>query len=967
MDGGHQLSRARTGDPVRDDPVRNDPVRNDPVRNDPVGSDPVAEGILAVSRALFAKTGEVFFRTLVTELTRALEVDHAIVAEFVEGATGERTVRTLAVAGREGSRDNFVCAITGTPFEPTSTSELFGELFYVERDIRQHFPHDECLVKLGVESYLGAPLNSATGQVLGLVAILHSQPLPNPQFAETLSRIFIHQASAELERWRAGASALHLLREQLFDRLPIDLAIFDLEGRFQYVNPSSVRDPEMRAWLIGKTEIDYCSKRQLDPALAQRRAHYRQQALVSGQPLRFAETFPGRDGVERRFVRSFFPVTHREGEVTQLIGWGIDMTEQLRAEEALRQRERYFSSLIQHSLDLITVLDGEGNVQFESPSAEWVIGFTPQERLHTRAADAVHPEDQQTFLSLLLPPADPTGPVPSIEYRHRHKNGGWRILESRATYQLDDPVVCGIVVHSRDMTERKGAEDAVRKSEERYRRLFEQSKDVVYMSSPEGQLLDINQAGVELLGYDSKESLLKVDLGRDVYVDPWQRHKLLDKLAEQGFVRDYEAQLKVRTGKILNVLVTSSAVRDARGEVVAFLGILRDVTTQRQLEEQLRQSQKMEAVGRLAGGLAHDFNNLLTAINGYGELLQYQLPQDDPRRTFIDEICNAGRRATELTAKLLTLSRRKAVSPRVIDLNRMVQQLQNLLHRLIGEDIDLVTDLDLRLGRVRVDPGQMEQVLLNLAINARDAMPNGGRLTIATRNLDLDAAVYGQQPEVALGSYVSLTVTDNGVGMEPEVQEHIFEPFFTTKSKGKGTGLGLSTAYATVQQSGGYIAVNSKLGEGTTFEVVLPRIEDPPTSDEPLAVETLRQGDETILLVEDDPAVRRLVHRILSRQGYTVLEAATPNAALAQGGNVDLLVSDVVMPAMSGPDLATRLRERHPQLKVLFISGYTDDKFKDQPGLQNTEYIVLQKPFNAHVLSEKVRDVLDASKRRQKT
>lgn len=642
-----------------------------------------------------------------------------------------------------------------------------------------------------------------------------------------------------------------------------------------------------------------------------------------------------------------------------------DISDRCRAEEALREREQYYRSIIHHSLDVITILDAEGKVTFESPSVEWVIGYLPEERLGQRAVSFVHPDDQGAFEILLEPQPDWSGPAPLIEARCRHKLGGWRVCEFRATNQLDDPAVQGIVMHSRDVTERKRAEETVRKSEEKYRRLFEQSKDVVYMSSPQGRLLDINQAGMKLLGFGSKEELLRIDLGRDVYAEPQQRENLITELEEKGFVRDYEVRLKIRDGEISNVLVTSSAVRDDQGEIIAYLGILRDVSLQRQLEDQLRQSQKMEAVGRLAGGLAHDFNNLLTAINGYGELLQQQLPKGDPLRTYIDEICNAGSRAADLTSKLLTLSRRKVVSPRVVDLNGMVRQLQNLLRRLIGEDIELITELDPQLSRVRIDPGQMEQVLLNLAINARDAMPSGGRLILATREIELETGY--PQSQVGPGPCARLSVSDTGVGMAAEVLQHIFEPFFTTKSQGKGTGLGLSTAYATVQQCGGHIAVESALNQGTTFHIYLPPVDGKITREiEAPVVSEPRKGDETILLVEDDPAVRRLVHRILDQQGYRVFEASNANAALelidSLEEKIDLLVSDVVMPLMSGPELAERIVVRCPEMQVLFISGYTDDRFKGQHGLSESQHVVLQKPFSAQVLGERIREILDAAK-----
>ncbi len=382
----------------------------------------------------------------------------------------------------------------------------------------------------------------------------------------------------------------------------------------------------------------------------------------------------------------------------------------------------------------------------------------------------------------------------------------------------------------------------------------------------------------------------------------------------------------------------------------------------RKSEDQLVQAQKMEAVGRLAGGLAHDFNNLLTAINGYTDLI-LRLTEDDRLQTYVGEIKKAGKRAAELTSKLLALNRPPPSLQRVVDLNQVVLNLESLLRRLIGEDVELVTRLDPDLGRVRMDPGQLEQVLLNLAVNARDAMPTGGRLVLESINVR-----QGSDRPIDLSAehYVCIVVSDNGIGIEADVRKHIFEPFFTTKEVGKGTGLGLSTVYAAVTQNQGHIEVDSTPGAGTTFRIYLPsadgEVEARPARRE---VATPERGDEQILLVEDDATVRKLVSELLRQQGYDVLAAEHPAHALELVESLDceieFLVTDVVMPGMSGPALAERLSKRFPRMKILFISGYTDSLVL-RHGLMDAEHVMLQKPFDGTMLASKVRELLDQSR-----
>jgi nitrogen-specific signal transduction histidine kinase/ActR/RegA family two-component response regulator len=381
------------------------------------------------------------------------------------------------------------------------------------------------------------------------------------------------------------------------------------------------------------------------------------------------------------------------------------------------------------------------------------------------------------------------------------------------------------------------------------------------------------------------------------------------------------------------------------------------------LQEQLRQSQKMEAIGSLAGGIAHDFNNLLTVIKGYSELSRIGLKEGDTLRGNIDEIQNATERAASLTRQLLAFSRRQVMEMKVLDLNTILRGLDKMLHCVIGEDIELVTLLAEDLGRARADVGQIEQVIMNLAVNAKDAMPSGGKLTIETANVELDESYARSHVDVKHGHYVMFSVSDTGVGMSPEVRERIFEPFFTTKKKGKGTGLGLSTTYGIVKQSDGNIWVYSKLGKGTTFKIYLPRVDEPLEEiKKEVLKEELPRGNETILIVEDEEEVRKLAGKILERQGYRILEASQGDDALRisekHGVPIDLILVDVIMPGMSGSELAKHLKSPHPKMKVLYMSGHTDDAILHHGVLEKgVNYI--QKPFTMDRLARKVREALD--------
>ncbi|HTY40930.1 MAG TPA: PAS domain S-box protein [Thermoanaerobaculia bacterium] len=510
--------------------------------------------------------------------------------------------------------------------------------------------------------------------------------------------------------------------------------------------------------------------------------------------------------------------------------------------------------------------------------------------------------------------------------------------------------------------ERKRAQQAIRESEERYRLLFERNLAGVYRMTLVGRILECNDALARIFGYASQDELLDRDMAV-LYPDGRQRRAFFDALLRARSLSNFEMRGERRDGGTAWTLQSAALLADEQAGEVLVEGTVVDITERRRLEDQLRQAQKMEGIGQLAGGIAHDFNNLLTTVLGYSDMALSQLSPHDPIREDIAEIRKAGERASNLTRQLLAFSRKQVFEPRVVDLNALLADSSRMLARLIGEHIRLETDLEPDLGNIRADPGQVEQVIVNLVVNARDAMPGGGVLRLRTGNADVDAGSSRRHFGIAPGRYVVMSVVDTGVGIDAETQKRIFEPFFTTKETPRGTGLGLATVYGIVSQSGGQIFVESAPGQGSTFAIYLPRVEEPAASAAAPAAPALHRGSETILLVEDEDAVRSLTRRCLETAGYTVLPAANAEEALAVAarleGRLDLLLTDVVMPGASGPELSRRLLERRPGTRVLYVSGYTDASMVSHVAI-DAGASFLQKPFTPETLARKVREVLDA-------
>jgi PAS domain S-box-containing protein len=514
-----------------------------------------------------------------------------------------------------------------------------------------------------------------------------------------------------------------------------------------------------------------------------------------------------------------------------------------------------------------------------------------------------------------------------------------------------------------ELDERERAEQALRASEERYRDLIENAGDIIYTHDLQGNFTSLNKAGERCLGY-AREEILGSNIAQIVAAE----YRGLARQMTRPPRRDpeantYELETISKEGRRLILEVRPRFICED-GTPIGVQGIARDLTERKRLEQQFLQAQKMEAVGRLAGGIAHDFNNLLTIILGYCEVALDQLPPGSRFNQQLTEIKKAGKRAASLTAQLLAFSRRQVVTPQVLDIDTVVSDMDSMLRRLIGEDVNLTTKLGVGPGRVKADRGQVEQVILNLAVNARDAMPLGGSLTIETASADVGESTAPSQVPVTPGRYVMFLVSDTGHGMDAETQAHIFEPFFTTKEKDKGTGLGLATVYGIVKQAGGYVWVESAPGQGTTFKVLLPQEEGtiPAEPNPDLAPAALPPGAETILLVEDEEMVRLLLSEVLKRSGYRVLEARRGDEGLQIGERtrepIHLLVTDVIMPQMGGAELARRLASAHPETRVLFMSGYTDGALShDEVFPEDAAF--LQKPFTPDVLARKVREVLE--------
>ncbi len=755
-------------------------------------------------------------------------------------------------------------------------------------------------------------------------------------------------------------------RNRLFN-LSIDmLCIASLDGYLKQVNP---------AWhkTLGWDDKELLRRPFIDFVHAEDRELTRSaiKQLAAGHALHSMENrFQCKDGSYRWVSWTSFPLT----EAGLAFAVARDVTEKRLSESKLEEAQALLLAAIEQTPAGILIADvPEGNIRLANSAALEMRGDSVQPL--TGIPYNQHQQNWQMFHSdgtpfqpeeLPLAQAVLFGAMSrNVDAVIRHSNGEERwILANAAPVRNEKGEITAAIMVFPEITELKRAETELRKSEDKYRRILETIADGYHEVDLRGNLVLVNDSLCEIIGY-SREELLGMNYSQ--LMDE-ENSRLIFRAYNQVFISGeanpgFDYEITRSDGSQRRVSVSISVIHDSEGELSGFRGIFRDVTESKRMEDQLRQAAKMEAIGRLAGGVAHDFNNILTAVMGYSSILSEQLPKDSPSQEKLNQIARAAGRAADLTRQLLAFSRKQVLDVQVINLNDAIVDLGKMLKRLIGEDIELKTNLDTSGGLVRVDPVQVEQILINLAINARDAMPEGGNLVIETSNAFLDEEYARAHIEVEAGPYLVVTVSDTGRGMDAKTLKCIFDPFFTTKEQGVGTGLGLSTVYGIVKQHRGHITVYSEPDRGTIFRVYLPLVKKE-TQEDPKAVcvDARPCGNETVLVVEDEEVVRKLACEALQMLGYTTLAAADPDEARSVSsehkGVIHLLFTDVVLPQMDGRSLFKCLAPSRPEMKVIFVSGYTEN-FIVHRGVLDQGVHFMQKPFNLDMLARKVREVLD--------
>lgn len=824
---------------------------------------------------------------------------------------------------------------------PLGQGDLFHDILVI---------HDDAHL-VPVEASV-APLYSADGTVVGVQAILRD--------------------ISERRRAEAALREAHHRLLNIIEFLPDATFVIDAKGR-------------VIAWNRAIEELTGVAKEEIvgkgDHAYAEAIYGHRRDVLVDlidsdvSQPdprydylqrdgetlvaeMSISTAYGGRGGY---FSATASPLFDGSGRRTGAIESVRDVTARKLAERALRESEARFRDLAEQSFDVVFSSDVEGRITYISPSVERVAGYTPEQLIGTEWASYVI--SSEVTLVDTEQRVDRGETVEGLLFPVRRRDGAVAIIEVNISPVMRDGVVVGAQGIGRDVTERLAAEEALRESEQRFRDLFDGIPACCYTFDANGTILDWNRACTAVYGWKAEEAV-----GRPVYelIVSEEHAEAMQRTVAAVFrgesFEGVELEARRVDGKVCHVLVNHYPLRDAQGVVLMGMSAGLDITAHKRLMEQLRQSQKMEAIGQLAGGIAHDFNNLLTVINGYSQFMVRSKDVPDALRQDAQEIVAAGERAATMTRQLLAFSRRQVLEMRVLDLNEVIEGMAKMLPRLIGEHITLDVRLAPDLDYVHADPGQMEQVIINLVVNARDAMPDGGTLTLETANVERIGDAPPGPGEPSGHGYVMLSVRDTGCGMSPELLEHMFEPFFTTKEPGVGTGLGLSTVYGIVKQSDGDVLVESTVGGGSTFTIYLPRVSETETVDESDDVDRIPHGAETILLVEDQDEVRRLTARMLSELGYHVIEAARAREALERlrqsGESVDLVVTDVVMPEMDGCSFVEALRAERSDFAVLYISGYSDDDLLRR-GVCNGDAPPVHKPFTSADLGRRVREALD--------
>jgi len=860
------------------------------------------------------------------------------------------------------SLDTSFCQDVVSTGKPLILSDVHGEPDLSARGIK-------------LRAYAGVPLSTDDGHVLGALCALDTAPhewtdkdiviltgLASGVISEIHRRTAERAAHDAQLRLVAERTLAHSVQQQM----PVGVMVAAVpSGRLVSVNAQMTAifrnsfmpaaDLESYHELVGfhKDGTPYTT---LEWPLA-RTVLTRQH--VAGEEIRIQRG----DGTEGFIRMSSAPVVDAAGEIVAAVAIVLDLTDQRKAERAVRVTDERLRFVARAITDVVWDWDIKTSALVWNDSVETVFGHK-QNEIYPEVQwwfDHIHPDDRERVVAGVYGVLDHGGTSWSDQYRYRRADGTYANVSDRGYIARDTTgATVRMVGAMTDVTERSRSEAAIRFQAQ----LLNAVQQAVVATDPEGLVIFWNKFAELLYGWTAEEAVGKtID---ELTPSPFLREhgsRILERgAAGEAWTGEFLVQGK--TGKAFPALLTTSPVLDEVSRVLGFVQVSIDLTERRNLEEQFRQSQKMDAVGRLAGGIAHDFNNLLTVIRLNTEIIMEGLDPEDPRSEDVKQIRSAAERASTLTRQLLAFSRKQILQPRVLDMNSVVGNVEPMLRRLIGEDITITSTCSAR-GYVVADPGQLDQVLVNLVVNARDAMPQGGRITIETRNIDLDENYTSEHAPVVPGRYVMLAVGDTGVGMTQDTREHAFDPFFTTKEAGKGTGLGLATVYGIVKQSGGYVWIYSEPGHGTTLKLYFPEVSAVAAfaTSEPRAAstETMR-GSETILLVEDEEAVRGLTLRILQKQGYRVIAAQHGREAMEiaskEEGHIHLVLTDVVMPGMNGRGLVERLSGIRPRIKSLYMSGYTDDDIIRR-GFIEPSRSFLQKPFTSDALLQTVRKVLD--------
>jgi two-component system cell cycle sensor histidine kinase/response regulator CckA len=746
---------------------------------------------------------------------------------------------------------------------------------------------------------------------------------------------------------------------KLVEALP-DAIVVHTGGKIVFVNPFAVHlfGAKEAQELIGRQMVDFIH--QDHRSIVQARAD---ECYANGTASTPLETIiVSCDGAQIEVEGVAIPISWEGARAIEVVV--RDIRARKRAEEAALAWEKRLQ-LAQEAGLRIGVWDWDlsRNSVVCSEETYRQFGYTRQgfSGLAENALNRVHPEDRDRVLDAITKVLKGEAEELSEQYRVVHPDGAICWIDARGvTVRNGSAHMIGVGI---DITESKKTEQLLRDGEEKYRKLFENASYGIFLARPDGTLLEVNPAMVAMLGYTSRDELLTKNLQRDIYLEAAEREEILKRVNADKRVENSEASWKREDGRIIPVRMSGAPIFCADGAISHYEVIVEDISERRRLEEQYRQAQKMEAIGLLAGGISHDFNNLLGVILGNADLALERASAGSQRRC-LEAIKRAGGSAAQLLRQLLAFTRRQVLYPTMLNMNLIVQEMEKSLLRLIGEDIAVKTDLQEQLGSIKADRGQLEQILMNLAVNSRDAMPAGGTFRIVTRNAELGPKDVERYAYVIPGSYVQLSITDTGTGMSDEVRTRAFDPFFTTKEKGRGTGLGLATVYGIVKQSGGYVWISSVVGRGTTVDIYLPRVKEKSLQQMPnLQLRTKRaRVTATIFLLEDDDLLREVTAEMLRADGYNVLQAGSGKIAIELAaqykGAIPLIVSDVVLPEMSGPAAVSKLQALHPEMRPLFVSGYAEVPVTQQ--LIACGAALLQKPIAREDLMRKVAEMLQS-------